>query len=51
MTNLTAHEPRGLLRVGLRVPLWAYRLHLGWLLGDRFLRLTHIGRNFYELCA
>jgi deazaflavin-dependent oxidoreductase (nitroreductase family) len=35
---------RGLLKFGLRLPIWLYRLHLGWLLGNRFLMLTHIGR-------
>jgi deazaflavin-dependent oxidoreductase (nitroreductase family) len=37
--------PRGLLRWLLRLPIWLYRLRLGWLLGDRFLMLTHIGRT------
>ena len=36
---------RGLLRFGLRFPVVLYRRHLGWLLGDRFLMLTHIGRK------
>jgi deazaflavin-dependent oxidoreductase (nitroreductase family) len=36
---------RGLLRFGLRFPIYLYRLHLGWLLGNRFLMLTHIGRK------
>lgn len=36
--------PRGLLRLALRLPVWIYRLHLGWLLGQRFLLLTHTGR-------
>ena len=40
-----ATAPHGLLRLGLRLPIWLYRLHLGWLLGDRFLLLTHIGRK------
>lgn len=44
MISLT-NPPRGLLRFGLRLPIWLYRLHLGWLLGDRFLMLTHIGRK------
>ena len=38
-------KPRGLLRLGLRLPIWLYRAHLGWLLGQRFLMLTHIGRK------
>ena len=39
------HKPRGLLRCVLRLPIWLYRLRLGWLLGERFLLLTHIGRT------
>jgi hypothetical protein len=35
--------PRGLARLAFRLPIWLYRLRLGWLLGDRFLLLTHIG--------
>jgi deazaflavin-dependent oxidoreductase (nitroreductase family) len=42
---LTSVQPRGLLRWSLRLPLWLYRWHLGWLLGERFLMLTHVGRN------
>jgi deazaflavin-dependent oxidoreductase (nitroreductase family) len=34
-----------LLRAALRLPIWLYRAHLGWLLGKRFLMLTHIGRK------
>lgn len=37
--------PRGLARLAVRLPIWLYRLGLGWLLGDRFLMLTHIGRK------
>ena len=36
---------RGLLRMAVRLPIWLYRARLGWLLSDRFLMLTHIGRN------
>ena len=28
-----------------RLPVWAYRLRLGWLLGHRFLMITHQGRR------
>jgi deazaflavin-dependent oxidoreductase (nitroreductase family) len=38
-------SPRGLLRWFLRMPLWLYRLKLGWILGQRFLLLTHTGRK------
>src|SRR5579885_2788029 len=33
------------MRTLMRLPLWLYRAHLGWLLGERFLRLTHRGRR------
>ncbi|GHO59488.1 nitroreductase family deazaflavin-dependent oxidoreductase [Ktedonobacter robiniae] len=39
------HPPRGFARILWRLPLWLYRLHLGWLLQSRFLLLTHIGRK------
>ncbi len=37
--------PRGLMRHLSRMPLWFYRFRLGWLLGSRFLMMTHIGRK------
>lgn len=37
--------PSKALRFGLRLPIWLYRLRLGWLLGNRFLMLTHTGRT------
>lgn len=40
--------PSGLLRFAFRTPLLLYRLGLGWLLGDRFLELTHTGRKSGE---
>jgi deazaflavin-dependent oxidoreductase (nitroreductase family) len=36
--------PRGLKAIPWRLPIWLYRLHLGWLLGHRALLLTHTGR-------
>ncbi len=42
---VTHHHPKGLLRIALRLPIWLYHLHLGWLLGHRFLMLTHRGRK------
>lgn len=42
---LGALPPRGLLRVAARLPIWCYRWRLGWLLGNRFLLLTHTGRR------
>lgn len=37
--------PRGRLRWFLRLPIGLYRVHLGWLLGRRFLLLHHSGRK------
>ncbi|MGW8225214.1 MAG: nitroreductase family deazaflavin-dependent oxidoreductase [Anaerolineales bacterium] len=36
--------PTGIKRAFFRAPIWLYQLHLGWLLGNRFLKLTHTGR-------
>ncbi len=46
MVQTTTHKPppRGLARLVLGLPIWLYWLRLDWLLGDRFLLLTHIGR-------
>ena len=38
-------QPSGMLRLGLRLPIWLFRLHLDWMLGDRFLMLIHTGRK------
>ena len=43
--SMVDHPPGQTLRLGLRLPVWLYRLHLGWLLGNRFLMLTHKGRK------
>lgn len=40
-----ARPPQGVARLLFRAPLLTYRLHLGWLFGGRFLRLTHTGRK------
>lgn len=37
--------PHGLARLAFRLPIWLYRLHLGWILGERFLLLQHTGRK------
>lgn len=39
------HPPRGWKRIAWRLPIWLYRIRLGWLLGERFLLLTHTGRK------
>ena len=36
--------PQGLSRFMWRMPIYLYKAHLGWLLGERFLLLTHTGR-------
>ena len=28
-----------------KLPVFLYRLHLGWLLGKRFMQITHVGRH------
>lgn len=38
-------RPTGILRFALRLPAHLYRYDLGWLLGHRFLLLTHRGRK------
>lgn len=37
--------PRGLTRFLFRLPIWFYRLGLGWLLGGRFMLINHVGRK------
>jgi deazaflavin-dependent oxidoreductase (nitroreductase family) len=37
--------PRGFMAWLLRTPKWLYRFHLGGLLGNHVLLLTHIGRK------
>ena len=41
--RLTDYPVRGWLRRVVRLPIWLYRVRLGWLLGNRFLMLTHVG--------
>jgi deazaflavin-dependent oxidoreductase (nitroreductase family) len=43
--SLTSKHPTGILRFFLRLPVVLYHVHLGWLLGQRFLLLTHTGRK------
>lgn len=42
------HTPGRLALAVFRVPLWAYRHDLGWLLGHTFLLLVHSGRRTGE---
>lgn len=41
----TRSSPRGLLLLGLRLPIPLYKAHMGWIFGNRFLMLTHLGRK------
>ena len=43
--TLVSTPPSGALRLVLRLPIALYRLKLGWLLGQRFVLLHHIGRK------
>jgi deazaflavin-dependent oxidoreductase (nitroreductase family) len=43
--GITSKQPKGFLRLLFRFPLWLYRVKLGWIMGKRFLMLTHIGRK------
>jgi deazaflavin-dependent oxidoreductase (nitroreductase family) len=42
-------KPGWALRLGYRLPIALYCLRLGWLLGHRFLMLTHLGRKSGKL--
>lgn len=42
---MTRKKPNRLLRYLLRLPVYLYRWRLGWLLGRRFLLLSHVGRR------
>ena len=33
--------PHGLTRLLMRFPIWLFRMHLGWMVEERFLLLTH----------
>ena len=41
----TRQPPAGLWKLFFRAPIWLYRLHLGWILGRRFLLIEHVGRK------
>lgn len=43
--TLTENKPSGFLRALFRLPIFLYRMNLGFLLGGRFLMLTHTGRK------
>ena len=39
------NPPSGFSRLLWRAPIWLYRAGLGWMMGNRFLLLNHIGRK------
>ncbi|MBI9050097.1 MAG: nitroreductase family deazaflavin-dependent oxidoreductase [Anaerolineaceae bacterium] len=39
------YPPKALLRLFFRIPVYLYKLRLGWLLGKRFALINHVGRN------
>lgn len=43
--RFTHKKPTGILRALLRAPILLYRWNLGWMLGGRFLLLSHTGRK------
>lgn len=43
-TTKTVRPPGGVQRLFYRMPIYVYRLGLGWVFGSRFLLLHHIGR-------
>ena len=42
--SIVNSPPGHALKFGLRLPIWLYRGGLGWLMGERFLMITHVGR-------
>lgn len=44
-STIGRHPPSRLLRLFFKAPVALYRLRMGWLLGSRFLLLTHTGRR------
>ena len=42
---ITDRPPTGLMKVILRLPIWAYRAHLGWIFGHRLVYIAHRGRT------
>lgn len=45
MATTKPTPPTGVSRFFFRLPIWLYRWRLGWLLGNRFVLLYHIGRK------
>lgn len=45
MTTTIPKPPTGFQAILWRLPIWFYRLNLGWLIGERMMLLKHIGRK------
>jgi deazaflavin-dependent oxidoreductase (nitroreductase family) len=45
MTDQDTRRPSRLLKAVFDAPGWLYRHRMGWLLGKRFLAVTHLGRR------
>ena len=43
--NYIPNPPRGIRKIPWRLPIWIYRLRLGWIFGHRAILLIHKGRN------
>jgi deazaflavin-dependent oxidoreductase (nitroreductase family) len=43
--NKSNYPPNALLRTLYRVPVYFYKIGLGWLFGKRFVFFLHVGRN------
>lgn len=39
------YPPKGLLKLSFRIPVYFYRIGLGWLIGERFVLINHVGRK------
>jgi deazaflavin-dependent oxidoreductase (nitroreductase family) len=39
------YPPKGLLKLFFRIPVYFYHIGLGWLFGERFVLINHIGRK------
>lgn len=44
-TPRVSSPPSGIMRFLFRLPVYLYRLGLGWVLGGRFVLLHHVGRK------
>ncbi len=43
--SLAHRRPYGIYRLMANSPRWFYQLHLGWILGNRIVQITHRGRK------